>query len=81
MLAERVREIARERGATPAQIAIAWLLAQGSDIVPIPGTKRVRYLEENAGAVDISGVPAEIFAREDVAGERYPETILRELGH
>jgi aryl-alcohol dehydrogenase-like predicted oxidoreductase len=80
-LAERVKEIARERGATPAQIAIAWLLAQGPDIIPIPGTKRVRYLEENAAAVDVSGVPDEIFTRDAVAGERYPETILRELGH
>src|SRR3954466_13130723 len=49
-LVERVREVADEKGVTPGQLALAWVLAQGDDIVPIPGTKRVRYLEENAGA-------------------------------
>ena len=53
-LAERVREIAAEKGATPRQLALAWLLVRGDDIVPIPGTKRRKYLEENAGAVDIT---------------------------
>jgi aryl-alcohol dehydrogenase-like predicted oxidoreductase len=48
-----VRAIAAERGATPGQVAIAWLLAKGPDVVPIPGTKRIAYLEENLGAVDV----------------------------
>jgi len=52
-LADRVREIAEAKGATPAQLALAWLLHQGPDIVPIPGTKRRRYLEENVGAVEL----------------------------
>src|SRR4051794_35946580 len=52
-LADKVKEIAAERGVTPAQLAIAWLLAQGDDIVPIPGTKRRSYLEQNAQAVDV----------------------------
>ncbi|MGH8362143.1 MAG: aldo/keto reductase, partial [Gammaproteobacteria bacterium] len=52
-LARRIQEIARERHAAAAQIALAWLLAQGEDIVPIPGTKQRRYLEENAGAVQV----------------------------
>src|SRR5436853_366557 len=52
-LVERIKEIAEEKGATPGQLALAWVLAQGDDIVPIPGTKRVKYLEENAAASDI----------------------------
>jgi aryl-alcohol dehydrogenase-like predicted oxidoreductase len=52
-LVERVRAIAEEKGATAGQLALAWVLRQGDDIVPIPGTKRVRYLEENAGAIDL----------------------------
>ncbi len=52
-LVQEVRELAAAKGCTPGQLAIAWLLAQGADIVPIPGTKRMRYLEENLGAVDV----------------------------
>ena len=52
-LADKVEEIAAEKGVTPAQLALAWLLAQGDDIVPIPGTKRRTYLEQNAAAVDV----------------------------
>jgi aryl-alcohol dehydrogenase-like predicted oxidoreductase len=82
-LAERVREIAAEKGATPGQLALAWLLAQGDDIVPIPGTKRRKYVEENAAAADIT------LSREDLerieeaiprgaaAGERYSEQMMR----
>ena len=51
--AEAVREVARANGATPGQIALAWLLHKGDDIVPIPGTKRRTYLEENVAAADI----------------------------
>jgi aryl-alcohol dehydrogenase-like predicted oxidoreductase len=74
-LAAKVAEIAEEKGITPAQLALAWVLAQGDDIVPIPGTKRRRYLEENAAAVDVE-LSAEDLARIEaelpaVAGERY----------
>jgi aryl-alcohol dehydrogenase-like predicted oxidoreductase len=75
-LADVLRAIAPRKGCTPAQLALAWLLAQGEDIIPIPGTKRVKYLEENAAAVDVhldADVVAEIVsALPPVAGERYP---------
>ena len=51
-LVEKVRQLAAEAGMTPGQLALAWVLAQGGDIVPIPGTKRRKYIEENAAAVD-----------------------------
>jgi aryl-alcohol dehydrogenase-like predicted oxidoreductase len=76
-LAGKVKEIAAEKGVTPAQLAIAWLLAQGDDIVPIPGTKRRTYLEQNAAAVeveltadDLSRIDAEL---PETVGERYDE--------
>jgi aryl-alcohol dehydrogenase-like predicted oxidoreductase len=77
-LAAKVAEIAQEKGVTPAQLAIAWVLAQGEDVVPIPGTKRRTYLEQNAGAVDVE-LTGDDLARIDaelppVAGERYDET-------
>jgi len=78
-LVERVKEIAGEKGVTPGQLAIAWLLAQGDDIVPIPGTKRRAYLEENVAAVDITLNQAELdrineLAPKNVAaGDRYPD--------
>src|SRR3954454_9527296 len=52
-LVDKVREIAQEKGCTPGQLALAWLLTRGEDVVPIPGTKRLRYLEENVAAVDV----------------------------
>jgi aryl-alcohol dehydrogenase-like predicted oxidoreductase len=70
-----VREIASAHGATPGQVALAWLLAQGDDVVPIPGTKRVRYLEENTGALEVTLTPADL-ARLDAleaAGDRYAD--------
>jgi aryl-alcohol dehydrogenase-like predicted oxidoreductase len=70
-----VREIAATHGATPGQVALAWLLARGEDVVPIPGTKRVRYLEENAGALDVTLTAADL-ARLDAlrpAGDRYAD--------
>jgi aryl-alcohol dehydrogenase-like predicted oxidoreductase len=74
----KLREIAEEKGVTPAQLALAWVLAQGQDIVPIPGTKRRTYLEENAKAADveISDEDLERISQElpEVAGERYEET-------
>jgi aryl-alcohol dehydrogenase-like predicted oxidoreductase len=78
-LVERVKEIAGEKGVTPGQLAIAWLLAQGDDIVPIPGTKRRAYLEENVAAVDITLNQAELERINEVApknvaaGDRYPD--------
>jgi aryl-alcohol dehydrogenase-like predicted oxidoreductase len=78
-LVERVKEIAGEKGVTPGQLAIAWLLSQGDDIVPIPGTKRRAYLEENVAAVDITLNQAELerineLAPKNVAaGDRYPD--------
>ena len=76
-LAAKVAEIAEQKGVTPAQLAIAWVLAQGDDLVPIPGTKQRKYLEQNAAAVDVE-LTGEDMARIDaelpaVAGERYDE--------
>jgi aryl-alcohol dehydrogenase-like predicted oxidoreductase len=76
-LVDRVRQLAADKGVTPSQLAIAWVLAQGDDIVPIPGTKRRRYLEENAGALgvrlsadDLAAIE-EVAPRGAVAGDRY----------
>ena len=78
-LVDRVRELAGRKGCTPSQLALAWLLAQGQDIVPIPGTKRRAYLEENVGATDVT-LSGEDLARIDevapkgaAAGQRYPD--------
>ncbi len=76
-LVARLREVAESRGCTPAQLALAWVLAQGDDVVPIPGTKRRRYLEENAAAIDIHLTSEEMAAIEAIippgaaAGDRY----------
>ncbi|HWC87526.1 MAG TPA: aldo/keto reductase [Solirubrobacteraceae bacterium] len=76
-LAAKVAEIAEEKGITPAQLALAWVLAQGEDIVPIPGTKRRRYLEENARAADVELTDEDLERLEaelpPVAGQRYDE--------
>src|SRR6201984_3012249 len=75
-LAAAVKELAGEKGITPAQLALAWVLAQGKDIVPIPGTKRVRYLEENMGALDVHLTAADLkkiaarLAECQIVGER-----------
>ncbi len=85
-LVREIEAMAREKGCTPAQLALAWVLAQGQDIVPIPGTKRRRYLEQNVGALEVK------LTREDLeridriippgaaAGTRYPEHGMRALG-
>jgi aryl-alcohol dehydrogenase-like predicted oxidoreductase len=84
-LATRVEEMAKEKKCTPAQLALAWLLAQGDDIVPIPGTKRRKYLEENAAAVHIKLTADDLARLEKVAphgvaaGERYPEEGMRRV--
>ena len=78
-LVARVEEIAAEKGCTAGQIALAWVLSRGDDIVPIPGTKRRRYLEENAEAVDVELTEEELerleqaFPQGAAAGERYPD--------
>lgn len=77
VLVDRVRAIASEKGCTPGQLALAWVLAQGDDVVPIPGTKRVKYLEENAGALDVDLTADDLAAldaavpRDAVVGARY----------
>ena len=78
-LVAAVRSLAHDKGITAGQLALAWVLAQGDDIVPIPGTKRVRYLEENVAAADVVLTAADIAAleaavpRDAVAGQRYPD--------
>jgi aryl-alcohol dehydrogenase-like predicted oxidoreductase len=82
-LAERVRELAAERGITPGHLAIAWVLSRGEHVVPIPGTKRVAYLEENLAAADVvlDDAEAEAIAQAlpPAAGERYPEAVMRSV--
>ena len=79
-LVARVEELAREKGCTPSQLALAWLLARGEDIVPIPGTKHTRFLEENVRALDVALTPADLERIDEVApkgvtaGERYPQS-------
>jgi aryl-alcohol dehydrogenase-like predicted oxidoreductase len=84
-LVDRVKEIAESRGVTPGQLALAWLLHQGDDIVPIPGTKRRGYLEENAGAAEIELTDEDLRRMDEVApvgvasGERYDEASMRSV--
>jgi aryl-alcohol dehydrogenase-like predicted oxidoreductase len=84
-LVARINEIAKQKGCTPGQLALAWVLAQGKDIVPIPGTKRRNYLEENVGALDVK-LTAEDLKRIDelapkgaASGGRYPEALMASL--
>jgi aryl-alcohol dehydrogenase-like predicted oxidoreductase len=84
-LVARVRDFAADLGCTPGQLALAWVLAQGEDIVPIPGTKRRKYLEENARAVDVALTAAQIaaldaeFPLNAAVGERYPPAMMGAL--
>jgi aryl-alcohol dehydrogenase-like predicted oxidoreductase len=82
-LAERVRELAHERGITPGQLTLAWVLHRWAHIVPIPGTKRVAYLEENLAAADVQLNDVEVeqiaAAIPPAAGERYPEAVMRSV--
>lgn len=84
-LVERVEQIARRKKCTPAQLALAWLLVQGEDIVPIPGTKQRRYLEENVGALDVELTPSDLEEIEEVApkgvaaGDRYHEAGMKTI--
>jgi len=84
-LVQRVKEIADRKGCKPSQLALAWLLAQGNDIVPIPGTKRTVYLEENIGALDVQLTSEDLAHIDEVApkgaafGDRYPEASMKTL--
>ena len=81
-LVEKVKKLAAENGITPSQLALAWVLAQGEDIVPIPGTKRRKYIEENAAAAELSLAPGlieelqKIFPPDATAGDRYAQTMM-----
>ena len=82
-LVDKVKALAQDKGCTPAQLALAWVLAQGEHIVPIPGTRRVRNLDENLGALEVRLTPADLAAIAAVfpvgvtAGLRYPEGMMR----
>jgi aryl-alcohol dehydrogenase-like predicted oxidoreductase len=84
-LVTRVEEIARRKKCTPSQLALAWVLAQGEDIVPIPGTKHRKYLEENVRALDVELTPSDLEEIDEVAprgvaaGERYHEAGMRTI--
>lgn len=84
-LVERIKEIAEEKGVAASQLALAWVLAQGDDLVPIPGTKRRKYIEENAAAVDLELSSNElerideVFPRDAAAGARYPEAMMKSV--
>ena len=81
-LVETVKELAAKKNCTPAQFALAWVLAQGNDMVPIPGTKRLKYLEDNMGALAVQLTEAdrketdETFSRLKVAGDRYTPEMM-----
>jgi aryl-alcohol dehydrogenase-like predicted oxidoreductase len=81
-LAAAIKELAAEKVITPAQLALAWVLAQGQDMVPIPGTKRVRYLEDNMGALDVTLTAADLqkisakLAEFQIVGERYTPEMM-----
>jgi aryl-alcohol dehydrogenase-like predicted oxidoreductase len=85
-LVERAEKLAADKHCTPAQLALAWVLAQGNDIVPIPGTKRRTYLDQNLGALDVGLTPAELKEIDGVlppgaaVGARYPEEYMNRLG-
>lgn len=84
-LVDKNKQIAEEKGVAASQLALAWVLAQGENIVPIPGTKRRKYIEENAAAVDIQLTAAElesineVFPRDAAAGLRYPEAMMKSV--
>jgi aryl-alcohol dehydrogenase-like predicted oxidoreductase len=85
-LVARLEALAREKGCSASQLALAWVMAQGKDVVPIPGTKRRSYLEENLGALTVSLGPAELQRIDAVAprgvasGSRYPEAMMGTVG-
>jgi len=86
-LVNEFSNLAKEKNCTPSQLALAWVLAQGEDIIPIPGTKQRKYLVENAGAVDIQLTEAELQDIEELVskypdtGKRYSEGALKLVNH
>jgi aryl-alcohol dehydrogenase-like predicted oxidoreductase len=84
-LVNRIITLAERKNCTPSQLALAWVLAQGDHIIPIPGTKKIKYLEENTGALDISFTQEEldeidnIFPKDAAAGSRYPEQMMKSI--
>ena len=80
-IVDHVKEIAVAKGSTLAQVALAWVLAQGEDFLPIPGTKRVKYLEDNAGAVSVKLTQSEIerLSHFEAEGDRYPAVAMQFL--
>ncbi len=80
----QIEELAAEKGVTPSQLALAWVLNRGDDIVPIPGTKRRRYLEENVAATEIELTEDEVeriaAALPEPSGQRYAEEMMRSVG-
>src|SRR5262249_55334599 len=84
-LVKKIEQLAAARGSTPSQLALAWVLAQGRDIVPIPGTKRARYLDDNLGSVAVRLTPEElaqinaILPVGSAAGDRYPALAMRAI--
>ena len=86
-LAAAVKELAAEKGITPAQLALAWVLAQGEDMIPIPGTKRVRYLEDNMGALNVTLSQADLkkisakLSEFEIVGDRYTPEMMKLVQH
>ena len=84
-LTDQIGEIAKKKGVTPSQLVLAWLMAQGEDIIPIPGTKKIRYLEENLGALEVRLTGEEereirkVVEGAEVHGTRYPEAFMSRL--
>jgi len=84
-LVKKIEEIAKRKNCTPGQLALAWVLAQGKDAAPIPGTKRIKYLEENVGALDVTLTKEELkeidlaFPKGAASGSRYPEAAMKSV--
>ena len=84
-LVKKIGELAAAKGCTPSQLALAWVLARGDDVVPIPGTKRVKYLDENLGAVNVRLTADDLAQIEAIlpagaaAGSRYSELAMRTI--
>lgn len=84
-LVDAIGKIAEKKGCTPSQLTLAWLMKQGEDIIPIPGTKKIKYLEENLGALGVELTEEEereirkVVDEAEVHGERYPEAMMGRL--
>ena len=84
-LVHQIGEIADKKGCTRGQLTLAWLMAQGDDIIPIPGTKKIKYLEENMGALNVKLTKEEdqqirkVVEAVDIQGARYPEAMAKSL--